>query len=158
MGLVIEEPSGFAPCPSALKAISRDCQPCGQKQSLRTRHCKECEKCVYTFDHHCPWLNNCIGEKNKLFFMVFLIVQEIQFFIFGTELAILLSETFIVPFFILCVGTFLIGLVLFGIFSFHAYLIVKNITTWEHLRWNRIDYLNIFHKEKLGSLFDRGCK
>lgn len=35
------------------------------------KHCKACNKCVVGFDHHCPFLNQCIGSHNyKLFFTV----------------------------------------------------------------------------------------
>lgn len=27
-------------------------------------HCRSCNKCVVGFDHHCEWLNACIGEHN----------------------------------------------------------------------------------------------
>lgn len=33
-----------------------------------TKHCRTCNKCVEGFDHHCSWLNNCIGRKNYKFF------------------------------------------------------------------------------------------
>ena len=39
------------------------CIVCNLEQPLRTKHCRVCQKCVATYDHHCPWVGNCIGEK-----------------------------------------------------------------------------------------------
>lgn len=36
----------------------------------RTKHCSICNKCVENFDHHCKWLNNCIGGRNYPAFIV----------------------------------------------------------------------------------------
>ena len=34
------------------------------------KHCKICDKCIYGFDHHCKWLNTCIGTRNYKYFSI----------------------------------------------------------------------------------------
>jgi palmitoyltransferase len=32
------------------------------------KHCGSCNRCTLDFDHHCNWLNNCVGALNYLDF------------------------------------------------------------------------------------------
>ena len=48
------------------------CPDCEVLRTPRSRHCAICNKCVERFDHHCPWINNCVGIHNHNSFLVFL--------------------------------------------------------------------------------------
>jgi len=37
----------------------------------RSKHCEVCNACVSVYDHHCPWIDNCVGAKNLGYFLVF---------------------------------------------------------------------------------------
>ena len=53
------------------------CPECEVIRTARSRHCSICNRCVERFDHHCPWVNNCVGIKNHRAFMFFLLFTEI---------------------------------------------------------------------------------
>lgn len=50
----------------------RFCKPCNGFKPPRTHHCRTCKRCVLRMDHHCPWVANCVGQRNYASFMRFL--------------------------------------------------------------------------------------
>lgn len=49
------------------------CSRCEIYRPPRAHHCRICKRCIRRMDHHCPWINNCVGERNQKYFLQFLI-------------------------------------------------------------------------------------
>lgn len=63
------------------------CPDCKAVRTSRSRHCSVCNRCIERFDHHCPWINNCVGLGNHNYFYLFVVSMFIV-------LAISLSHAF----------------------------------------------------------------
>lgn len=61
-------------CQSVLATTSWqiDCSECGCRRWIRMKHCYRCRKCVHKYDHHCLFLDMCIGEFNQKYYILFL--------------------------------------------------------------------------------------
>lgn len=51
----------------------KQCRKCGLWKPPRAHHCSICRKCVLKMDHHCPWINNCVGWRNYRHFCLFML-------------------------------------------------------------------------------------
>lgn len=54
-----------------MKKYQRKCVKCNCNKPPRAHHCSLCGRCVLGMDHHCPWMNNCIGLRNQKSFLLF---------------------------------------------------------------------------------------
>lgn len=131
----------------------RWCRTCRIVRPPRASHCNDCDNCVMRYDHHCPFVNNCIGQRNYLFFFLFIttslclavMVLPVLFSFLNTdnfELSLQelmhVNEGFLRPvFYTLIAFGSLVGLAaLFSgiLWGYHLFLIATKRTTKEYQR------------------------
>ncbi|KAJ8114587.1 hypothetical protein OPT61_g3568 [Boeremia exigua] len=62
------------------------CSTCHLLKPARSKHCSICKTCVSRMDHHCIWVNNCLGRGNYKYFL-FLLLSTGLLIAYGAYLA-----------------------------------------------------------------------
>ena len=132
--------------------VARVCEKCDLWMGPRTKHCHLCRKCIDGFDHHCLYLNTCVGRRNYQSFILMLtllncllalqlyvtlslliragqgdpnVIREISDSALGSREAYLA----------LLVALSLVPLIFLGfvlaLWAFHIYIILRGLTTYE---------------------------
>ncbi|KAF2641091.1 zf-DHHC-domain-containing protein [Massarina eburnea CBS 473.64] len=65
------------------------CRTCRFLKPARSKHCSICKTCVARCDHHCVWVNNCLGRGNYKYFLGLLVSTTILL-AYGAYLAYLI--------------------------------------------------------------------
>ncbi|KAL0339849.1 UNVERIFIED_CONTAM: putative protein S-acyltransferase 4 [Sesamum radiatum] len=99
------------------------CDTCLLYRPPRVSHCSICNNCVLRFDHHCPWIGQCIGIWTSAYSLA---VDK-------------LTDVLIVYCFI---AFWFVG----GLTFFHFYLICTNQTTYENFRYRYSKKENPYNK------------
>ncbi|MCL7041290.1 hypothetical protein MKW94_026073 [Papaver nudicaule] len=138
----------------------RYCQKCSCYKPPRAHHCRVCKRCVLRMDHHCIWINNCVGHANYKIFFVFVLYAVIacihslillvgcilddaekdgQLEDGSSRIHFIISGVLIVP----------LGTALCILLGWHVYLILQNKTTIEYHEGVRATWL----AEKVGNVY-----
>jgi len=72
------------------------CVVCRARREMRSHHCKECGRCVQRLDHHCPWIDNCVGLGNQRSFFCFIVMLFASIVYFYYVVAVYVGD-FLLP-------------------------------------------------------------
>ncbi|XP_016866799.1 palmitoyltransferase ZDHHC14 isoform X4 [Homo sapiens] len=146
------------------------CFTCKIFRPPRASHCSLCDNCVERFDHHCPWVGNCVGKRNYRFFYMFILsLSFLTVFIFAfviTHVILRSQQTGFLNALKDSPASVLEAVVCFfsvwsivGLSGFHTYLISSNQTTNEDIKgsWSNKRGKENYNPYSYGNIFTNCC-
>ena len=137
-------------------------ETCNFYQPPRAHHCSVLNDCIERFDHYCPWVGTTIGKRNYRFYLVFVFSSSLLcIYTFAcsaylvkmradgedTSVAEALRKEpgalFMMAYVFICF--WFVG----GLSCFHIYLLSKNQTTYENIRYS--------YDRNSTNPYNRGC-
>ncbi|KDP30472.1 hypothetical protein JCGZ_16151 [Jatropha curcas] len=122
-------------------SLLRQCDKCCTYKPPRAHHCRICRRCVLRMDHHCLWINNCVGYWNyKAFFILVLYATAASIHSMVTIISCVLQKNWdfgrsmpLKIFYVLS-GVMMMALAatLGALLGWHIYLMTNNMTTIEY--------------------------
>ncbi|CAG8960850.1 hypothetical protein HYFRA_00002387 [Hymenoscyphus fraxineus] len=144
------------------------CHTCRLLKPARSKHCSICKHCISRMDHHCIFINNCVGYNNIHWFLLLLFFTAtlisyatyVGFSLLDAEILANLSSWTIYgkgftwsEYFtiwawalqeytrigIVTLMCFLTGPLIWILFGYHIYLIWAGTTTNESMKWSDLN-------------------